>query len=209
MNIRAIANSWASHIAAIDTRSVAVADYLERELRQLMGLSSLSDDNADQPAPTETGVRCGCNEFRADGTCVHKHPCPFVPNYRRVLSCAYTLAEALDSPGLSDEENADLTAAAKYVLSLGDVLASPAPTETGTLLLLRAWVEAERVGSNRHIDSGSSAREHWVGYRHALDMVLSRIEYPSHPNDALAETAPQGAPDPARNEASSETNENT
>ena len=134
MNIRAIANSWASHIAGIDTRSVAVADYLERELRQLMGLSSLSDDNADQPAPTETGVRCGCNEFRADGTCVHKHPCPFVPNYRRVLSCAYTLAEALDSPGLSDEENADLTAAAKYVLSLGDVLASPAPTETGPKL---------------------------------------------------------------------------
>lgn len=70
----------------------------------------------------------------------------------------------------------------------------PAPTETGPVALLRAWIEAERFGADRRIDSGSSARGHWVGYRHALDMVLSRIEYPSHPNDALAEPAPQGAP---------------
>lgn len=47
----AITASWASHIAAIDTRSVLVAEYLERELRQLVAKSSLGDDNPPPVAP--------------------------------------------------------------------------------------------------------------------------------------------------------------
>lgn len=42
-----LAVSWASHIAAIDTRSVFVAEYLERELRHVMAKSSPGDDNAE------------------------------------------------------------------------------------------------------------------------------------------------------------------
>ncbi len=42
-----LAMGWASHIAAIDSSSIAVARYLEEELRSLFGLRSLAEFRRD------------------------------------------------------------------------------------------------------------------------------------------------------------------